>query len=228
MVNLSVTCLLVLFQLLEPSLATIRLALPRCNTLRREYNINDKQQQNNDDNYCCQQEPFTSSHRPHPNDTIIRYLRWRKNSFRYYRNNIVGLSTIKLRGGESIGSVAAVVANDDLQTSSNESIRTDTGLDETAAEPDHVLPTSEGTFITLAQPAPGSPFHYAFPVHDLTMAKEFYGNVLGCIEGRSCLNKWQDYSLYGHQIVAHYVGPTYVPHDYYNPVDGDEVPVPRK
>lgn len=40
-------------------------------------------------------------------------------------------------------------------------------------------------FETLAPPAPGSPFHYAFPVHNLDAAKEFYGSVLGCVEGRS-------------------------------------------
>jgi extradiol dioxygenase family protein len=79
---------------------------------------------------------------------------------------------------------------------------------------------------TLATPAPGSPFHYAFPVHDLELAKDFYGNVLGCKEGRSS-EKWQDYSLHGHQIVAHWVGKDYRCQDYYNPVDGDEVPVPH-
>ncbi|GKY95756.1 hypothetical protein MPSEU_000536400 [Mayamaea pseudoterrestris] len=77
-----------------------------------------------------------------------------------------------------------------------------------------------------AQPAPGSPFHYAFPVHDLEAAKEFYGNVMGCEEGRSS-EKWQDYSLHGHQIVCHWVGNDYRHVDYYNPVDGDEVPVPH-
>jgi hypothetical protein len=40
-------------------------------------------------------------------------------------------------------------------------------------------------FTTLSEPAPGSPFHYAFPVHDLDAAKEFYGKTLGCAEGRS-------------------------------------------
>jgi len=79
---------------------------------------------------------------------------------------------------------------------------------------------------TLAQPAPGSPFHYAFPVHNLELAKEFYANILGCVEGRSS-EKWQDYSLHGHQIVAHWVGEDYRCQDYYNPVDGDEVPVPH-
>lgn len=81
-------------------------------------------------------------------------------------------------------------------------------------------------YIVEAQPAPGSPFHYAFPVHDLEQAKDFYGNVLGCAEGRSS-TKWQDYSLHGHQIVAHWVGYDYRCQDYYNPVDGDEVPVPH-
>jgi hypothetical protein len=40
-------------------------------------------------------------------------------------------------------------------------------------------------FERLSAPAPGSPFHYAFPVHNLEAAKDFYGNVLGCAEGRS-------------------------------------------
>lgn len=79
---------------------------------------------------------------------------------------------------------------------------------------------------TLSDPAPGSPFHHAFPVHDLELAKQFYGNVLGCQEGRSS-EKWQDYSLHGHQIVCHWVGNDYRCQDYYNPVDGDEVPVPH-
>jgi extradiol dioxygenase family protein len=78
----------------------------------------------------------------------------------------------------------------------------------------------------LSDPAPGSPFHLAFPVHDLAEAKEFYGNVLGCKEGRSS-EKWQDFSLHGHQIVCHWVGNDYRCQDYYNPVDGDEVPVPH-
>jgi extradiol dioxygenase family protein len=79
---------------------------------------------------------------------------------------------------------------------------------------------------TLSDPAPGSPFHYAFPTHSLEEAKEFYGNILGCAEGRSS-EKWQDYSLKGHQIVCHWVGDDYRCVDYYNPVDGDEVPVPH-
>lgn len=79
---------------------------------------------------------------------------------------------------------------------------------------------------TRSSPAPGNPFHYAFPVHSLEEAKRFYGTVLGCEEGRSS-DKWQDYSLYGHQIVCHWAGDDYRCIDYYNPVDGDEVPVPH-
>jgi extradiol dioxygenase family protein len=50
---------------------------------------------------------------------------------------------------------------------------------------------------------------------------------LGLKEGRRSEDKWQDYSLGGHQIVCHYVGEAYRCQDYYNPVDKDEVPVPH-
>lgn len=86
--------------------------------------------------------------------------------------------------------------------------------------------SSTPEYETRSSPAPGNPFHYAFPVHSLEKAKEFYGTVLGCEEGRSS-EKWQDYSLYGHQIVCHWAGDDYRCIDYYNPVDGDEVPVPH-
>eukprot|EP00536_Pseudo-nitzschia_multiseries_P017613 jgi/Psemu1/225825/e_gw1.1676.2.1 len=86
--------------------------------------------------------------------------------------------------------------------------------------------TTKTQYETRSAPAPGNPFHYAFPVHSLEAANEFYGTVLGCEEGRSS-DKWQDYSLYGHQIVCHWVGNDYRCIDYYNPVDGDEVPVPH-
>ena len=47
-----------------------------------------------------------------------------------------------------------------------------------------------------------TPFHIAFPVDDLQAARRFYGEVLGCPEGRSA-SEWIDFDLYGHQIVAH-------------------------
>ena len=95
-----------------------------------------------------------------------------------------------------------------------------------SSDSQQLVPKPDQEYTVLSHPAPGSPFHHAFPVHDLDLAKEFYGNVLGCAEGRSS-SKWQDYSLHGHQIVAHWVGDSYRCQDYYNPVDGDEVPVPR-
>eukprot|EP00903_Cladosiphon_okamuranus_P010251 g9706.t1 len=70
------------------------------------------------------------------------------------------------------------------------------------------------------------PYHHAFPVHDLPLAKHFYGEILGLPEGRSS-KKWQDYSLDGHQIVCHLVSSDYRCQDFVNPVDGDRVPVPH-
>ena len=46
------------------------------------------------------------------------------------------------------------------------------------------------------------PFHVAFPVHDLNLAKEFYTKILECTIGRSS-EDWIDFNLFGHQIVAH-------------------------
>jgi hypothetical protein len=69
------------------------------------------------------------------------------------------------------------------------------------------------------------PFHLAFPVHDLAAARTFYGQVLGCPEGRSA-ESWIDFDLYGHQIVTH-LKPGARTEPYHNPVDGDDVPVPH-
>jgi extradiol dioxygenase family protein len=68
-------------------------------------------------------------------------------------------------------------------------------------------------------------FHLAFPVHDLAAARRFYGELLGCPEGRSA-ERWVDFNLYGHQIVAH-LSDERAPVRAHNPVDGDEVPVPH-
>lgn len=67
-------------------------------------------------------------------------------------------------------------------------------------------------------------FHLAFPVDDLAEARRFYGDVLGCPEGRSA-EHWVDFDLYGHQLVAHYSATH--PGRTVNPVDGDDVPVPH-
>lgn len=68
-------------------------------------------------------------------------------------------------------------------------------------------------------------FHLAFPVHDLTAAREFYGGVLECEEGRSS-DRWVDFNLYGHQIVTHLV-PDSSGVRAHNPVDKDDVPIPH-
>ena len=69
------------------------------------------------------------------------------------------------------------------------------------------------------------PFHLAFPVDDLGAARRFYGELLGCPEGRSA-DHWVDFNLHGHQIVAH-LAPDTVRARATNPVDGDDVPVPH-
>ena len=69
------------------------------------------------------------------------------------------------------------------------------------------------------------PFHLAFPVDDLAAARRFYGDLLGCPEGRSS-GQWIDFDLHGHQIVAH-LAPEAVRARSSNPVDGEEVPVPH-
>ena len=70
-----------------------------------------------------------------------------------------------------------------------------------------------------------SPFHLAFPVDDLSAARRFYGELLGCPEGRSS-DRWIDFDLFGHQIVAH-LAPDQTRRMSTNPVDGEDVPVPH-
>ena len=69
------------------------------------------------------------------------------------------------------------------------------------------------------------PFHLAFPVHDMDAARAFYGEVMGCDEGRSS-DHWIDFDFYGHQIVAH-LDPAAKPVAVRNTVDGHDVPVPH-
>jgi len=71
-------------------------------------------------------------------------------------------------------------------------------------------------------------FHLAFPVRDLAEARAFYGDLLGCPEGRSS-DEWVDFDFHGHQIVAHLApgevreASTNAPST--NLVDGHDVPV---
>ena len=70
-------------------------------------------------------------------------------------------------------------------------------------------------------------FHLAVPVDDLAAARRFYGDVIGCPEGRSAPS-WVDFDLYGHQLVAHLDPSGPAERDAVrNAVDGDDVPVPH-
>jgi hypothetical protein len=66
-------------------------------------------------------------------------------------------------------------------------------------------------------------FHLAFPVTSLAEARAFYGELLGCPEGRSA-EDWVDFDLMGHQIVAH-LAPDACGTAATNAVDGEAVPV---
>src|SRR5690554_2486599 len=70
-----------------------------------------------------------------------------------------------------------------------------------------------------------APFHLAIPVDDLAKARSFYGDLLGCHEGRSS-EHWIDWDFYGHQLVTH-VAPDRLLPPVTNPVDGHDVPVPH-
>ncbi|KPU83999.1 dioxygenase [Marinosulfonomonas sp. PRT-SC04] len=45
-------------------------------------------------------------------------------------------------------------------------------------------------------------FHLAFNVTDLEQTRAFYGDLLGCTEGRST-ETWVDYNFFGHQLSLH-------------------------
>ena len=68
------------------------------------------------------------------------------------------------------------------------------------------------------------PFHLAMQVRSLEEARAFYGDVLGCAEGRSA-QKWVDFDFFGHQLSLH-VGEG-KGRSFSNPVDGDDVPIPH-
>ncbi|MEM9635649.1 MAG: VOC family protein [Pseudomonadota bacterium] len=45
-------------------------------------------------------------------------------------------------------------------------------------------------------------FHLAYHVTDLDEARTFYGDLLGCEEGRST-DTWVDFNFFGHQVSLH-------------------------
>jgi extradiol dioxygenase family protein len=69
------------------------------------------------------------------------------------------------------------------------------------------------------------PFHFAFIVKDLASTRRFYGEVLGCREGRST-ETWVDFDFFGHQISAHTTGSVMRTEDT-GQVDGVAVPMPH-
>ncbi|MST31993.1 glyoxalase [Acidimicrobiaceae bacterium USS-CC1] len=69
-------------------------------------------------------------------------------------------------------------------------------------------------------------FHLAVPVDDLDAARAFYGDLLGCPQGREA-DTWVDWDLYGHQLVTHLVPRAADRVAGRNPVDGHDVPVPH-
>lgn len=70
------------------------------------------------------------------------------------------------------------------------------------------------------------PFHLAIPVHDITISRRFYRDILGCTEGRSS-DHWVDFNFFGHQLVIHLKENSNDTVDNSNAVDGKEVPIPH-
>ncbi|MDT8415149.1 MAG: VOC family protein [Flavobacteriaceae bacterium] len=71
-----------------------------------------------------------------------------------------------------------------------------------------------------------TPFHLAVPVNDLDKARTFYGELLGCPEGRSS-EHWIDFDFFGHQFVVHLKTSEENSKIIHNAVDGHNVPVPH-
>ena len=69
-----------------------------------------------------------------------------------------------------------------------------------------------------------SAFHLAYNVRDLDNARAFYGDLLGCAEGRST-ETWVDFNFFGHQISLHIGEPFSVAET--GLVGGTKVPMPH-
>jgi extradiol dioxygenase family protein len=69
------------------------------------------------------------------------------------------------------------------------------------------------------------PFHYSFFVRDLESTRRFYGDLLGCREGRST-DAWVDFDFFGNQISAHTTGAV-TPIQNTGEVEGIKVPMPH-
>ena len=67
-------------------------------------------------------------------------------------------------------------------------------------------------------------FHFAFHVTDLDVARQFYGTLLGCQEGRST-DTWVDFDFFDHQLSLHLGTPLQT--QLTGVVDGQRVPMPH-
>ena len=70
-----------------------------------------------------------------------------------------------------------------------------------------------------------STFHLAYTVSDLDSARKFYGDILGCREGRST-ESWVDFDFFGNQLSLH-IGQTIKGLESQSRVDNVEVPLPH-
>ena len=68
-------------------------------------------------------------------------------------------------------------------------------------------------------------FHLACTVKDLDSTRQFYGELLGCEEGRST-DTWVDYNFFGHQLSLH-VGEVVKRSKTTSKVDDVSVPMPH-
>ena len=68
-------------------------------------------------------------------------------------------------------------------------------------------------------------FHLAYTVSDLDSARSFYGDLLGCQEGRSTEN-WADFNFFGNQLSLH-VGEVVKRSKTNSEVDDISVPIPH-
>ena len=66
-------------------------------------------------------------------------------------------------------------------------------------------------------------FHFSFAVNDLERARRFYGELLGCPEGRKLPGR-ADFNFFGHHIVAH-LAPDDVVGDNARKLRGDATPL---
>ena len=70
-----------------------------------------------------------------------------------------------------------------------------------------------------------SAFHLAYTVSDLDSARKFYGDLLGCREGRST-ESWVDFDFFGNQLSLH-IGQTIKELESESKVDNVKVPLPH-